>query len=247
MFKIFNFNNENLDIKNSFRSFIKNAVQTISPNTFQIGYFVMLIDILLYFGYFITKKSSLVLTCLLAMCSLFLMFFTKDFFEEDEKKKKSIFKLNRNCLILNVFMLVNHMASILSKTMKKNLMMNTLGTNVSLGGVSFIVLIAIDFIIFFFVIFYLNSTEMQQKLEKYYEFNFWEYFGLLEEEHMKAGDIFICNAAVDDRPIRLPYTDRFLHMLIIGPTGCGKTSQIITPMLNQDVRNREAGVTVEFK
>lgn len=46
------------------------------------------------------------------------------------------------------------------------------------------------------------------------------------------------------RPITLPYLDRFLHMLILGPTGCGKTSQIITPMIYTDLLNKSLGLIV---
>lgn len=66
----------------------------------------------------------------------------------------------------------------------------------------------------------------------------------------KPGDVVLCdslekieNGAKDCREILLS-KDRFLHMLILGPTGCGKTSQIILPMCYQDVHNVESGLTV---
>lgn len=67
---------------------------------------------------------------------------------------------------------------------------------------------------------------------------------------VKPGDLVLCNikeevdaGAADPREI-LPAKDRFLHMLILGPTGCGKTSQSLIPMLLQDVQNPEWGITV---
>jgi len=33
-------------------------------------------------------------------------------------------------------------------------------------------------------------------------------------------------------------------MLILGPTGSGKTSQTILPLINQDMQNPEMGITV---
>lgn len=66
----------------------------------------------------------------------------------------------------------------------------------------------------------------------------------------KPGDVVLCDdkerlEAGDKDPREIiPYKDRFLHMLILGPTGGGKTSQVILPMVNQDVHNLEAGVTV---
>lgn len=71
-----------------------------------------------------------------------------------------------------------------------------------------------------------------------------------DEPTFKPGDVVLCNdkekveeRAKDPREI-LPYKDRFLHMLILGPTGGGKTSQVILPMVDQDIKNPEAGVTV---
>lgn len=52
------------------------------------------------------------------------------------------------------------------------------------------------------------------------------------------------------QPVILPAKDRFLHMLILGPTGCGKTSQSIIPMIWRDINNPElindkpVGITV---
>lgn len=66
----------------------------------------------------------------------------------------------------------------------------------------------------------------------------------------KPGDVVLCNdkakveAREEDPREILPYKDRFLHMLILGPTGGGKTSQVILPMVDQDIKNLEAGVTV---
>ena len=66
----------------------------------------------------------------------------------------------------------------------------------------------------------------------------------------KPGDVVLCDdkekveAGEKDCREILPYKDRFLHMLILGPTGGGKTSQVILPMVDQDIHNLEAGVTV---
>jgi len=68
-----------------------------------------------------------------------------------------------------------------------------------------------------------------------------------------AGNVFLCNRIElnDEKeptgtlePEILPQDDRFLHMLIIGATGSGKTSQILLPMTLQDIKNEESGVTI---
>lgn len=47
-----------------------------------------------------------------------------------------------------------------------------------------------------------------------------------------------------DKPVVLPVKDRYLHMLILGPTGSGKTSQVLIPMINRDLQNKDLGVIV---
>lgn len=74
--------------------------------------------------------------------------------------------------------------------------------------------------------------------------------GFGSKKILKPGDIVLCdikeevNAKAKDPREILPAKDRFLHMLILGPTGCGKTSQILLPMINQDMQNPEWGITV---
>ena len=66
----------------------------------------------------------------------------------------------------------------------------------------------------------------------------------LNTKPISQGDIQICIDKKTFQRVIIPLKDRFLHTLILGPTGSGKTSQIILPMLNQDLQNPEAGITV---
>ena len=56
-------------------------------------------------------------------------------------------------------------------------------------------------------------------------------------------DIVLCKHKGDNKDVIWHGKDRFLHMLIIGPTGCGKTSQIIIPLVLQDIMKGN-GITV---
>jgi type IV secretory pathway TraG/TraD family ATPase VirD4 len=84
--------------------------------------------------------------------------------------------------------------------------------------------------------FYSSKDEMDNKKSR--KGFFWK------NQNKKPGDIEICKDIKTNEPIILPSKDRFLHMLILGPTGSGKTSQVIIPMLNQDLKNKEMGITV---
>lgn len=74
--------------------------------------------------------------------------------------------------------------------------------------------------------------------------------GISVERKFTPGDVVLCNvfedveAGVKDSREILLNKDRFLHMLILGATGTGKTSQVLIPMIHQDVQNPEAGVIV---
>lgn len=65
-----------------------------------------------------------------------------------------------------------------------------------------------------------------------------------KDDEPGVGDVLLCTSISTEKPVYLPVKDRFLHMLVLGPTGSGKTSQTIIPMLLQDVQNYEAGITV---
>jgi type IV secretory pathway TraG/TraD family ATPase VirD4 len=67
---------------------------------------------------------------------------------------------------------------------------------------------------------------------------------LIGGEEVKPGDIIIGTDVNTKRPVRLPLKDRYLHMLILGPTGAGKTSQMLLPIIHQDMQNPELGITV---
>lgn len=68
-------------------------------------------------------------------------------------------------------------------------------------------------------------------------------FGEAEEE-IKPGDAVLGIDTTTKKPVILPVKDRYLHSLILGPTGSGKTSQSIIPMINRDIQNPELGITV---
>lgn len=53
-------------------------------------------------------------------------------------------------------------------------------------------------------------------------------------------DVVICET-MRGRPVVLPYRDRYLHMLVKGSTGSGKTFRVLAPMIRQDIARLAAG------
>lgn len=63
-----------------------------------------------------------------------------------------------------------------------------------------------------------------------------------EEDMVDPFDTILGTVAETGKPNIIPYKDRFVHFLIIGATGTGKTSQSLIPMSFRDIENPDIGV-----
>lgn len=114
----------------------------------------------------------------------------------------------------------------------------------------------------FFIVLWASRSDKTKHLWDTVEKMSFKEVGGSDNEH-KAGDVLLCETIEDkekdqqshhgmakgffaekSEPVYIPYKDRFVHMLILGPTGGGKTSQILLPMIRQDLQNKEAGLIV---
>ena len=101
--------------------------------------------------------------------------------------------------------------------------------------VTFIVVIA-------FIMLYIGNRD-NKKIAEFKE-KIKEGFKSAGADEKKDGDVVLCVEKESGKPEIWPYKDRFLHMLILGPTGSGKTSQTILPLVNQDMQNSGIGITI---
>lgn len=90
------------------------------------------------------------------------------------------------------------------------------------------------------------SDKTKEKFQALYDNSVLEKFGinLGPPRELTPGDSVLCINKETKKPVIIKAKDRFLHMLILGPTGSGKTSQILLPMILQDMDNLECGITV---
>ncbi|WP_425449719.1 type IV secretory system conjugative DNA transfer family protein [Dethiothermospora halolimnae] len=65
-----------------------------------------------------------------------------------------------------------------------------------------------------------------------------------KSEKENKGDLQVGINQSNKKPVNIPFKDRFVHSLVLGPTGSGKTSQSLIPWLNQDIKNKDFGITV---
>jgi len=64
------------------------------------------------------------------------------------------------------------------------------------------------------------------------------------QESPKDLDVKICTDIETQKPVYWRTTDRFLHMLLIGATGVGKTSQVLLPISLQDIQKNNRSIIV---
>ncbi|MFF2531563.1 type IV secretory system conjugative DNA transfer family protein [Brevibacillus sp. NPDC058079] len=186
-------------------------------------------------GYvFFSSNFTVILVTFVFVVMGFLFF--KDKASEDQKKIGFwIFKI---ALLVFACSVVNHLFLGMANTLGSQ---NT-AKALSLFRMSFFVNIGllVGSVAFF------RSEAVKETLNNVYEQSVLEKLKIagFSTEEKKMGDVQIAINMETKKPVFLKYKDRFLHMLILGPTGSGKTSQTIIPMINQDMQNLDCGITV---
>lgn len=115
-----------------------------------------------------------------------------------------------------------------------------------MGAGLIIMTFMINFGVCIFLILKYRKSPISKNIETFIEkFNITNIKDIFKKDESKEDvpDIILAKDPKTNKPIKLPYKDRFLHMLILGPTGSGKTSQTIIPMINQDMQ-KKCGITV---
>jgi len=215
----------------------------LKENFFIISGMFIALQLLLIFSFYVVHKSSFVFILIFGVLNLFTYIFAKDLM--DERMKKIGFFMAEISVVLFGVNLINHLVYIFIYTNIKNQTGQiTFGPKInpesslgiaSLFNLAFLIAIAL----------LSRKEEVKTFLKEFEEESVLERLGIfLDGANEKEGDVCLCKDSKTNRPVFIPYKDRFLHMLILGPTGSGKTSQIIIPMLNQDMQNLSAGVTV---
>ena len=199
--------------------------------------FCLFLEINLLIGQLAFKKSSLILNVIVSILSIAFYLIFKD--GADDKQKKIGFIMFKGHILLLTTLFIND-------TLLGALIAISQGTLFK-GMANVLYMLDIGLLIGFIG---LSAQEgFKTNLEKLNENNILAKISGGDIEEIKPGDA-VLGYVVDENgkttkiPVILPLKDRFLHMLILGPTGCGKTSQSIIPMINRDMGNRDMGITV---
>lgn len=196
-------------------------------NSIMIGFFVFQVSM---FIVSIVFKQSVLSLHAIAFILLFLIYILfKDGASASSQRMGVV--LIKAGLILFMMSVVNHFFIHGMQRVQDPRIVNAM-TNVML-------LVDISIAIGLFSFFHKEETgEFFRRLEEV------SVLDILGDEEVHPGDLVIGTDIKTKKPVILPLKDRYLHMLILGPTGGGKTSQILLPMINQDMQNPELGITV---
>lgn len=183
---------------------------------------------LLGIGIFQPVRAKYIITVFILNIVFFL--FGKDLAEGDvEKKSKIYFGLSV------LFLIYGLLASIIRGLNS----INTTGKSLTPLGIILGVVASV-----FIVYLYLDENT-KEIINKIHSTNFAVKFKLAELSNtIKPGDLVLCTDKNTGLPVIIPHKDRYLHMLVLGPTGSGKTSQILIPAILQDMNTPGHGLTV---
>lgn len=227
-------NNKGIDIK----KIKENEIFKLCVTNYGIvNLLILFLGVNLLVGQYLYNKSNLIINILVILIGLGFYLLVKDSVKEAKQKKigSAIFKIN--ILIYTLLMVNDSIINVFNEILKDD----KLNIATMLGMFNF------GLMILYIAI--LNHEEVKEVFEKIEEINILAKLTGSESEEIKPGDAVLGyevdeNGKKTNKPVILPLKDRFLHMLVLGPTGCGKTSQSIIPMINRDMTNKEMGITV---
>lgn len=203
----------------------------ISKNLTAILFGVFAFQISMFITGILFKKSVLLIHVLAMLALVFAYILFKDKAEDSAKTLE--ITLIKSGTVVFVAAAVNHL--FLSGLARIN------DITVRAGMSKIMLFIDLAILVSMFAL--MRKENVEEFVEKVKESSTLEWLlGGIEE--VKPGDVLLGTDVDRKVPVRLPLKDRYLHMLILGPTGSGKTSQTIIPMIYQDIQNPELGITV---
>lgn len=173
----------------------------------------------------IFQPINVIYSTLLVTINILLFLLTKDLSESKDKNFKFI-KVSFVLFIYNILgVFLAKMEQIIPTNKSLKPMLVLLGIGIGIGLISLF-----------------TNDENREKIEKVKDADILSRLGI-DTEKFEEGDIILCKNKETGKDVLIPFKDRFLHMLVLGPTGSGKTSQVMIPMIHQDIKSGQ-GVTV---
>lgn len=201
---------------------INEKMEFLAGEYLWIGGAFLLVQLLL-----VVFPISFLLATVIFLLHLILFLFLKELMSEKIKKTGFVgFKLAFPLYLMSIASLFGRMLTSVS---------DKSGVGLLIGLIYFAIIIS--------AIAFFMDKEKKEALDKLYNAKP-KGFRLGKSQKGNNGDVQLCLDFETNDPVIIPFKDRFLHMLILGPTGSGKTSQVLLPLIEQDIKNEEYGVTV---
>ena len=106
----------------------------------------------------------------------------------------------------------------------------------------FMLLILIDLSLIVVTIVLINPNDSEQQAARKQMIEEFVKRNIYSSDNMEEKDTYMGYNIETGKPNVIPYKDRFLHALVLGVTGCGKTSQSLLPMVAKDIKCPDLGV-----
>lgn len=194
-----------------------------------INIIIFVIQLNLLITMFMFKKSIVLLPILLFTLLTTSVLILKDF--APDKQKKISFWVFKSSFLIFALSLVNHLIISGLGNIQNDRVIEKLITMMYLFNIGVIIAS---------IAFYTNER-VKCLFDQLYENSFLDVILGEKDEEIKSGDAIIGINKDTGKPVVLPHKDRYLHSLILGPTGSGKTSQSILPMINRDMQWNKLG------
>lgn len=192
---------------------LEKYLKYFSEHYISIIKFATITQLILFLTCILLKKSSLILHLIPFSLIISTYAILKDYAKNDSDKNLSLLLTKISFVLFLLGTTNNGILNIGSK-------FATINPSIMKTSVILVFLVDIMIILLSLVIF--MSENINEKINNFHNTSTKSLFGIEDEEEIKPGDAVIGYTLDKNKPVILPLKDRYLHMLIIGPTGSGK-------------------------
>lgn len=218
-------------MKSSIENALKSdTIKTLGKNVTGVMLAIFALQISMYLTSLLFKQSFLSVHLFLIFLTVFSFTVLKEHAEDKDKKLGGI--ILKTGLMVGLMAVISHFFILgLNKVDSPDLR----------ASISQVMLL-IDGGILIASLGFWRQEKIQEAFDIYMDMKLEDF--MKKEEEIKPGDAVMGKNIDDKKSVIVPLKDRYLHMLVLGPTGSGKTSQTIIPMINRDMQVPEIGITV---
>lgn len=186
---------------------------------FIVGYIAMIV---------VSNQIPIAIPLSVIVINCFLFLFYKDYV----KSQKTAFMIFRLGICISAVMITVFLLNALGRFFNKTLPL----------PVYFLICTTVFLIVTIGL--FLDNSQKEKSIENIRVKN---QFGGAKGQENDNYDVMFCHNKQTNQEVWMQTMDRYLHAFVLGPTGCGKTSLILTPMLIQDMQKDCGTIVIDPK